>query len=185
MDYNFYREKNANSLIEKFKVEVPSNEVLIKEIKLKFLQKADMIEVIFNAKKRQKYLEEKHKTIPPETSEFEIQQKIGLRVLADFLDLETSLAKCYNLSLKQDSLMIESSLKYLKLDSKRLSKNVCKLCKKLQKGNKMAEILLKINENLKTIAVYLKFTFEDIKTFADEIEKKEGSFYKGKLVYNK
>ena len=83
----FWREKNANYYVGKNKVIVPNKQELFEELVKKFEEKLEMINVIFNQEKRSEYLAKKNKILPEGISEVAIQQKIGTRVIVDFLQL--------------------------------------------------------------------------------------------------
>ena len=86
MEKYFWREKNANYYLEKCQVLTLSNEELFEEIIKKFEEKLDMINAIFDKEKRNDYLKKKNKSIPSETPELIVKQKIGTRVIVDFLN---------------------------------------------------------------------------------------------------
>ena len=87
----FFRERNAESVREEYEIIIPSQDELEIELKNKLVEKLEMIDVIFDEQKRAEYLKKKGKEIPKGVSEVVIKQKIGLRVLVDFLDLAISL----------------------------------------------------------------------------------------------
>lgn len=83
----FWREKNANYYIGKEDVIIPNIHELTDSIINKSEEKILMIDVIFDESARDKYLKEKNKVIPEVTPIIKIQQRIGARVIVDFLQL--------------------------------------------------------------------------------------------------
>lgn len=182
MKYKFFREKNALGLEKEFKVVSPDEETLEKEIRAKFLQKADMIDVIFNEKAREKYLQSKNKVVPEGLPEFEIQRRIAPRVFADFSQLSIDLLRCHGAY--QNIFNITPAKPTLEnFDDRKLSEEIHELVKKIQKENDFFELLSDLCSKLKLITKYFEITNEEIEELRVQTEQLEGSFFNGKIVY--
>ena len=170
---HFWREKNANYYKNTNEVVVPSEQELYEEIKSKFNEKLNMISVIFDKSKREEYLTKKNKKIPEGTPELVIQQKIGTRVIVDFLQLVKDMADLKKLSIKvEDNTNFNSHeqiQKSIKLHISNLDFNI--------------EMSLKgIYSSIINLIEILSLNVDDLETERQRIEEKEGSFFKGKIV---
>lgn len=170
----FWREKNADYYLDKAKVIVPNKEELYESIIEKFEEKIFMLDVIFDESARSKYLIEKSKEIPVGTSIFEIQQKIGIRVIVDFLQLINDLSQFIGRKVSVNEIEIT------KCSAKEIKENIAKYVLSL-KENTVAK-LEKIYINILCLSKLLKLDFRELEKERIVIEEKEGSFYKGKYV---
>jgi len=171
----FWREKNANSNIGKAEVVIPNKQELTDSIINKFEEKLLMIDVIFDESARNKYLKEKNKIIPEGTPIIKIQQKIGARVVIDFLQLikDWSLLKEIDFKLeinKNDKIVNKEEIIEV------LRKGINQLKDNTEKG--LYSIFNEINDLIKL----LKLNYEELENERKVIEEREGSFYKGKFV---
>lgn len=171
----FWREKNANYYIGKEEVVVPNKQELKESIINKFEEKILMIDVIFDENERNNYLKEKNKKIPEGTPLIKIQQKIGARVVVDFLQLikDYSLLKEIDLKLtfnENDKVVNKEEIK------EGLSKSVCKLKDNAEEG------LYSIANKINNLIILLDLKYDQLENERKVIEEKEGSFYKGKFV---
>lgn len=83
-----------------------------------------MIDVIFDKAKRNEYLSKKNKTIPKETPELVIQQKIGSRVIVDFLQLVKDLCKLKNINIDFPNLASHKNKEEIYLSMKNAISNL-------------------------------------------------------------
>ena len=132
-----------------------------------------MIEIIFDKAKRNEYLSKKNKTIPKETPELVIQQKIGSRVIVDFLQLAKDLCKLKNIKIDFSNLASHKNKEEIYLSMKNAISN-------LKTSTKNS--LLIIYENTLNLTNILSLNYEMLEAERQKIEEKEGSFYKGKIV---
>jgi len=171
----FWREKNANSNIGKAEVVIPNKQELTDSIINKFEEKLLMIDVIFDESARNKYLKEKNKIIPEGTPIIKIQQKIGARVVIDFLQLikDWSLLKEIDFKLeinKNDKIVNKEEIIEV------LRKGINQLKDNTEKG------LYSIFNEINDLIILLKLNYEELENERKVIEEREGSFYKGKFV---
>lgn len=171
----FWREKNANYYIGKEEVVIPNKQELTDSIINKFEEKLLMIDVIFDESARNKYLKDKNKTIPEGTPLIKIQQKIGTRVVVDFLQL-----------IKDYSLLKEMDLKFEFSNNDKIV-NKEELIEDLRKGidelkNNVVEGLCSVFKNINNLIILLKLNYDELENERKVIEEKEGNFYKGKFV---
>lgn len=170
----FWREKNADVFMDKAEIIIPSKEELFISIIDKLKEKIFMVDVIFDSDARNQYLKEKNKNIPEGTPLIVIQQKIGTRVIIDFLQLAMDLAALVNVSvninsddgviLNQDDIKQQLLVCINDLNSNK-NENINKICS--------------IALNLMNL---LGLDYEKIEEQRKLIEEKEGNFYKGKYV---
>lgn len=170
---HFWREKNANIYIGKNEVIVPNKEELFEELVKKFEEKLQMIKVIFNKEKRSEYLEKKNKAIPEGTPEIVIQQKIGTRVVVDFLQLIKD--TCGLKSLKQDF-----SYELISQTQEEIYSSIKLAIENLK--SKTNDSLVLIHKNIMSLIKILSLTYDNLEQERQRIEEKEGSFVKGKFV---
>lgn len=170
---HFWREKNANYYLDKNEVIIPTNEELFEELVKKFVEKLQMINVIFDKEKRNEYLSKKNKSIPEETPEIAIQQKIGTRVIVDFLQLTKDMSelKNYNLNFSYEKKDIGKDDIY---------KSIEIAINNLQ--YKTEDSLMKIHKNIGYLIHLLSLSYDKIEEERQRVEEKEGSFLKGKIV---
>jgi len=174
MEKYFWREKNANYYLEKCQVLSLSNEELFEEIVKKFEDKLEMINVIFDKEKRNEYLKKKNKSISSETPETIIKQKIGTRLIVDFLQLikDLSFLKKINITFSETETNIKNEFEIynsLKIEILNLKTNTNKSL------NKIFNIVLYFIR-------FLSLDYDKLEIKRKEIEGKEGSFLKGKIV---
>lgn len=169
----FWREKNANSFIGKCNIIAPTSDELFEEIIKKFEEKLEMIDVIFDKAKRNEYLSKKNNAIPKETPELVIQQKIGLRVIVDFLQLVKDLCKLKNIKIDFPNLASHKNKEEIYLSMKNAISN-------LKTSTKNSFLI--IYENTLNLTNILSLNYEMLEAERQKIEEKEGSFYKGKIV---
>ncbi len=132
-----------------------------------------MIEIIFDKAKRNEYLSKKNKTIPKGTPELVIQQKIGSRVIVDFLQLVKDLCKLKNIKIDFPNLASHKNKEEIYLSMKNAISN-------LKTSTKNS--LLIIYENTLNLTNILSLNYEMLEAERQKIEEKEESFYKGKIV---
>ena len=161
----FWREKNANIYVGKNEVVDPNKEELFDELVKKNEEKLQMLNVIFDKGKRIEYLTKKSKTIPIGTPEIAVQQKIGTRVIIDFLQLIYDI--CELKGLKQNFsyefiLRTKEAIEELK--------------------NKTNDSLVLIHKNIMSLIGILSLSYNNLEQERQKIEEKEGSFLKGKFV---
>ena len=132
-----------------------------------------MIEIIFDKAKRNEYLSKKNKTIPKGTPELVIQQKIGSRVIVDFLQLAKDLCKLKNIKIDFSNLASHKNKEEIYLSMKNAISN-------LKTSTKNS--LLIIYENTLNLTNILSLNYEMLEAERQKIEEKEESFYKGKIV---
>lgn len=169
----FWREKNASIFIDKHEIIMPNKKELFVELVEKLEEKLQMINVIFEKEKRQEYLTKKNKTTQKGMSELVIQQKIGTRVIIDFLQLIYDICKLKEIqiyfSYKQTSQTKEGIYNSIKTSIKNLQKDL---------ENNLIIIYTSIMSLIKILSIsYNKIEEERLK-----IEEKEGSFFNGKIV---
>lgn len=169
----FWREKNANNFIGKCNIVVPTSDELFEEIIKKFEEKLEMIDVIFDKTKRNEYLSKKNKTIPKGTPEFVIQQKIGSRVVIDFLQLVKDLCNLKNIKIDFPNIANSKSKEEIYLSMKNAISNLKTIIK---------DSLVIIYENILNLTNILSLNYETLEAERQKVEEKEGSFYKGKIV---
>lgn len=174
MEKYFWREKNADKFINEFSVLQPTKQELFDEIIKKFYEKLDMINVIFDKTKRNEYLSKKNKTIPKNTAEIVIQQKIGTRVIVDFLQLIKDLSDLKNitLQLKEHNLGLKNEIEiynFLKIEILKLKMNT-------------AESLQEVLNIILFLVRFLSLKYDILEIERQKVEEKEGSFLKGKFV---
>lgn len=176
--YKFFRERNADAVRDEYELIVPTSEELEKELKNKLAEKLAMIDVIFDEEKREEYLKKKGKEIPKNVSEVVVKQKIGLRVLVDFLDLAVSL--CMVCGYNYEELLVYND-NYIADGG---------IFKELftETVNKVASEET-TEENLKEFAQVVMMLVNNLKLDIDEVEKErlkveisEGSFLNGKIL---
>ena len=177
MSVYFFREKNADSFIGKDGVTVleVSGDELLRNIKNKLIEKVEMINVIFEKSSRESYLKEKGKVIDMYIPEFEIQQKIGTRVIVDFLDLIYSLCKLLNISLDTTIVQDESVSINFYIDLRKYVEDLCE-------DNNVSENIQLIFDTIFFMSKYLGLKMQELDKERKIIEYNEGSFYNGKLV---
>lgn len=177
MSVYFFREKNADSFIGKDGVTVlnVSKEDLFDNIKSKLIEKVEMVNVIFEKSSRESYLKEKGKVIDTYIPEVEVQQKIGTRVIIDFLDLIYSICKLLKVSLDTEILKEESISINFYIDLRKYVEDLCE-------ENNIVENIQSIFDTIFFMAKYLGLKMQDLERERKEVELKEGSFYNGKLV---
>ena len=102
----FWREKNAIMCIGKFQVFEPTVQELEKELILKFEQKLNRINIIFDKNARKAYYQQDKKPKQDITglTEKQIQQKLGLRVVVDFFQLIKDLCNFYEIDIKTEKI---------------------------------------------------------------------------------
>lgn len=173
----FWREKNADACMGKGKVFEPTREELKAELVAKLRQKLDRVDVIFDKAARKNYWEtdEKSKSFNLEDfSEEELQRKIGLNVVVDFLQLTRDLCQFYEIELRRQNpnkLSVEDIKKQYEINIKSLDDE--------------SEIQSSVENILRTtisLMNLLGLAFEDVEQKRKEKEEKQGSFYKGKYV---
>lgn len=173
MEKYFWRERNADKFINEFSVIQPTKQELFDEIVKKFYEKLEMINVIFDKTKRNEYLSKKNKTIPAGTPELAIQQKIGTRVIVDFLQLVKDI--CYLKNIKLDSPNLKN---FKSKDDIYFSINSAIL----NLANQTKNSLTIIFENILNLINLLSLDYDILEIERQKVEEKEGSFYKGKFV---
>jgi hypothetical protein len=171
----FWREKNADYYIGKEEVTIPNKQELTDSIINKFEEKLLMIDVIFDESARNKYLKEKNKTIPEGTPLIKIQQKIGTRVVVDFLQL----IKDYSL-LKEIDLKLEFNKNDKIFNKEEITKGLRKSINELR--NDVEEGLHYIFKDINNLIILLDLKYDELENERKVIEEKEGNFYKGKFV---
>ena len=169
----FWREKNANCFIGKCEIIVPTSNKLFEEIIKKFEEKLEMIDVIFDKTKRAEYLSKKNKTIPKENPELVIEQKIGSRVIVDFLQLVKDLFHLKNIKIDFPNIASSKSKEEIYLSMKDAISNL--------KTNTKNSLII-IYENILSLTNILSLNYEMLEVERQKVEEKEGSFYKGKIV---
>ena len=173
MNKYFWREKNADVFKEKNEVYIPTSDELVDELINKFYEKLGMIDVIFVKQARDRYLAKKNKYIPENTPELVVQQKIGTRVIVDFLQLIKDFC----------------DLKYLNIKSDFSVRNKDKesICKSLKCAIDNLKIETQtsvqiIFENVFSLMDLLQLNYEDMEKERIIVENKEGNFRNGKFV---
>ena len=118
--------------------------------------------------------EEKNKIMPEGIPLIRVQQKIGTRVIVDFLQLIYDLTKVievgFNFNIQVRDEVTEKEIK------ENIEKNVFSL--KENTIVKLEEIYINIFE----LSKLLDLNFNELENERKVIEEKEGSFYKGKYV---
>jgi len=174
MEKYFWREKNALCFLNQFKIKTPNKNELVDEIIKKFNEKLEMINVIFNKEKRNDYLKKKNKSIPSETPELLVKQKIATRVIVDFLQLIKDLSdlKNINITFGKTETNIKNEFEIynsLKIEILNLYANTNKSL------NNIFNIIL-------FLIRLLSLNYDKLEIERKEIEEKEGSFLKGKII---
>ena len=173
--YKFMREKNADFFDKEKHISLDEKNLKL-ELVRKLQEKVAMFDVVFDKQARAVYLKQKNKQISEDISEFEIQQKIGLRVLVDYFDLVYSLAKIQNINK-------EKLFNYNELNSvKTLKTRVLKVTNLLIKTSVSEDLLIELFGFIMSLANYLKFNIDDIEKELEKVNNKEGSFLNGKLI---
>ena len=132
-----------------------------------------MIDVIFDKIKRNEYLSKKNRTILKETPELVIEQKIGSRVVIDFLQLVKDLCNLKNIKIDFPNFVSPKSKEKIYLSIKNAISNL-KISTK--------DSLIIIYENILSLTKILSLNYDIIENERQKVEEKEGSFYKGKIV---
>lgn len=174
--YKFLREKNAD-YFDKNLVTIPSKENLKQELVKKMEEKISMFDVVFDKFARDVYLKSKNKTIPNDVSESEIQKTIALRVVVDYFDLIYSLAKVENINKEKlfNHNNIFENIKHIK-------HRIFKTLFLLKQKETTEELLCEFMRLIMSFANYFEFDIKLIDEELENINKKEGSFYDGKIV---
>lgn len=170
---HFWREKNANIYIGENEVLVPNEQELFEELIKKFEEKLQMVNVIFDKEKRAEYLTRKNKTIPVGTPEIIIQQKIGTRVVVDFLQLIKD--TCELKGFKQNF-----SNEFISQTKEEICSSIKLAIEEL--NTKTNDSLALIHKNTMSLIKILALSYDKIEEERQKIEEKEGSFFKGKFV---
>ena len=132
-----------------------------------------MIDVIFDKTKRADYLSKKNKTIPKEMPELVIRQKIGSRVIVDFLQLVKDLCNLKNIKIGYPKFATHKNKEEIYLSMKNAISNL--------KSNTKDSLII-IYENILNLTNVLSLNYEILEIERQKIEEKEGNFYKGKIV---
>ena len=173
MEKYFWRERNADKFINEFSVIQPTKQELFDEIVKKFYEKLEMINVIFDKTKRKEYLSKKNKTIPENIPEIVIQQKIGTRVIVDFLQLIKDMCELKNLQLNLLNENSHKSKEEIIISIENSIKNI---------EQQAQESLIQIFYEILNLTKLLSLNYDKIECERQKVEEKEGSFYKGKFV---
>ena len=172
MEKYFWREKNADSLIGEYEVVVPTNEQLFDELIKKMYEKAEMIDVIFNKEKRLKYLQSKGKVVDDNILEIVIQQKIGSRVIVDFMQLTLDICSAKNIKFQE--------LNNIKLEKEKIKDYIIEALSNIRE--EFDNSVSKICGAYICLAEILQLNITNLEMERQKIEDKEGTFYKGKFV---
>ena len=171
----FWREKNSNSQVDKCQVVVPTRAELFDELIKKLYEKIEMIDVIFDKDKRQTYLQAKGKTIDKSIPEIVIQQKIGTRVIVDFLQLAKDV--CEFKSIKKVNISQEN-----KIEKEKIKSILDNAVSDLETNKKIEEGIALIYNAVLSLAKALSLEYETLEKERQKVENMEGSFLNGKYV---
>ena len=173
MNKYFWREKNADVFKEKNEVYIPTSDELVDELINKFYEKLGMIDVIFVKQERDKYVAKKNKLISENMPELVIRQKIGTRVIVDFLQLIKDFCDLKNLSINFEFEVCNKD-----------KENICKSLKYAINNLKVEPqtSVQIIFENVFSLMDLLQLNYEDMEKERIIVENKEGNFRNGKFV---
>ena len=173
MNKYFWREKNADVFKEKNEVYIPTSDELVDELINKFYEKLGMIDVIFVKQERDKYLAKKNKLISENMPELVIRQKIGTRVIVDFLQLIKDFCDLKNLNINFEFEVCNKD-----------KENICKSLKYAINNLKVEPqtSVQIIFENVFSLMDLLQLNYEDMGKERIIVENKEGNFRNGKFV---
>ena len=177
-NYKFFRERNADSVRDEYEIIVPTSEELEKELKNKLVEKLSMIDVIFDSVARAEYLKVKGKDIPKGVSEVVVKQKIGLRVLVDFLDLTISL--CMVCGFNYEELLIYND-NYL-VDGGIFKELFIEAVNKIASEKTNEENIKGLAQAVMMLVNNLKLDIDVVEEERLKVEKAEGSFLNGKIL---
>ena len=118
-------------------------------------------------------MSKKNRTILKETPELVIEQKIGSRVVIDFLQLIKDLCNLKNIKIDFPNFVSPKSKEKIYLSIKNAISNL-KISTK--------DSLIIIYENILSLTKILSLNYDIIENERQKAEEKEGSFYKGKIV---
>ncbi len=175
MEKFFWRENNANIYKGKCDIISPTPEELFDEIRNKFYEKLKMILVIFNQNERIAYLEKKGKSIPAGTPELIVEQKIGTRVIIDFLQLIKDMCSLKNIDFDYNVQITDTK------DITLLYNDINKAISSLE--NNISINLLTIYVNVLYLINKLSLNYSMLEKERKVVEEKEGNFYNGKIVF--
>ena len=183
MEKYFWREKNADKFVGRYEVIVPTKEELEKELILKFEQKLGRIDIIFDKNAREKYYREdkKPKEIKLEgLTEEEIQQKIGLNVVVDFLQVVYDFSKFKGVNFE---ILLSKNFKTpRKRSAEKIKSSIQKTIEDLKAKNNVNEALLQIYFSSRALAKLLKLDFGEVYKKQQEKQEVQGNFLNGKYV---
>lgn len=179
MEKYFWREKNANFFLGKNEVIEPTKEELERELILKFAQKLDRIDVIFDRNAREDYFinDKKPKPNIENMSESEIQQKIGLNVVVDFIQVVRDICEFYKYDFKK-----LSSKSHNKITKEEIKRNIKNDINNLFIRQDIFDRINDIYQNAIYLANLLNLDLELIEQTRKEKEEKQGNFFNGKYV---
>lgn len=173
----FWREKNADKFLGRFKVERPDRQSLERELILKLEQKLGRLDVVFDKEAREKYYQNdpKPKKSLEGLTEKEIVRLLGTNLAVDFLQLCFDFCDFYGFDK-----LFESSAKGLTLGE--VKGNLNRIIEDLKNGTNKEEQM----ENLFGCAVETAglsdAMWEDVEALRSEKEEDEGTFFNGKYV---
>lgn len=179
----FWREKNAEKCVGKYEVKTPTKKELEKELIAKLEQKIDKIDAVFNKNARIGYYRKQNKTMPDfsKYTEKQIQQKLGARLVVDFLQLSKDLCDFYDID-SVTVIEVKNALSYSDIKSKE-TKAVQMLKSYIKNNtNPFSEVIFLIDEGAWNLAKLLNLTKDEIFQLFHKVNEKEGSFFNGKYV---
>ena len=173
----FFREKNADSIKVKLR-KIPKKEDLEILLLEKLKDKANHIKTIEDVKLRKDYLVSKNKWEKAnDLPEFEVKRFLVKRLSVDIFQLILDICKVYNFKLDF------VCGKTLKNTEDNIRKELID-CIEIFKNNKNENVInLMYNLLLSYINIF-GFDIIDIDKLRQEVEDKEGNYYKGKIVLN-
>lgn len=174
----FFRERNAESVREEYDLIIPTRDELEVELKNKLVEKLGMIDVIFDEEKRAEYLKKKGKEIPKGVSEVVVKQKIGLRVIVDYLDLAISL--CMVCGFDYEKLLIYND-NYL-VDGGIFKGIFTETINNIASKQISEETLKELAGAVMMLMNNLKLDLDLVEKERLKVEKIEGSFLNGKIL---
>ena len=171
----FWREKNAEFQIGKFEVVAPTSEQLFDELVKKIYEKIEMIDVIFDENQRRFYLRKKGKIIDDNIPEIVIQQKIGTRVIVDFLQLVKDVCEL-------KSIKVKSTCRHNKIEKEKIKLTLENAILELKTNDRIEIGIDLIYDVILSLAETLSLKYEVLEMERQKVEDLEGSFYNGKYV---
>ena len=179
MEQKFYREKNANSIINA-RIVVPNTGELKRALLDKLCEKAEHIKTIYIDDLRNEYIRKKGLDHQMKNfSEDIVKKLLALRLSADILQLIIDIGEKFDLPIKIKKYEETS------FDETFLSPYIIDNCNLIKESGHIVEPIEALQEILNAFYCYINIynlTLKQVEKERKQIEKDEGSFLKGKFV---